>query len=75
MASDQGGKTMTDRYTDVARTSVVTFGHGVSLAGAAMSAAGCPAGSRVQSVGDAISKTAVAVCSRDTPSLRRCNDG
>ena len=66
-------KTMTDRYTDVARTAAVTFGHGMALVGAAGKAAGLPGAGRVERTGDAIAQKAVEVCGRDTPRLNRCN--
>ena len=67
--------TTTEQYTNVARTAVVTAGHGIAIAGAAAEAAGCPLGESVKSVGDAIAQTAIDQCSRDTPGLNECNHG
>lgn len=66
-------KTMTGFYTDVARTAAVTAGHALEGAGAMASAAGCPVGRVVSAAGKALATQAVESCSRDTPSLERCN--
>lgn len=68
-------KSLTIRYTDVARTAAVTMGHGIALAGAAGKAIGLPCARVVERMGDAIATKAVEQCSRDTGKLDRCNRG
>jgi hypothetical protein len=71
-------KTLTDHYTNTMRTGAVTVGHAAGLAGAALRQAPCPvarsAGKSLERAGDAVARKAVDQCSRDTPSLKQCND-
>jgi len=70
-------KTVTDHYTNTARTAAVTAGHALGLVGAGLRQAPCPvareAGRSIERAGDAVARKAVDQCSRDTPSLKTCN--
>jgi hypothetical protein len=70
-------KTATDHYTNVMRTAAVTTGHAAGLAGAALQQSPCAVarsmGQVIERAGDAFAQKAVDQCSRDTPSLKRCN--
>jgi NAD(P)H-hydrate repair Nnr-like enzyme with NAD(P)H-hydrate epimerase domain len=66
-------KSLTVRYTDVARTFAVTAGHTMALFGTVAREVGFPGGRTMERAGDAVAERAVKQCSRDTPRLDRCN--
>lgn len=75
MNSRKPSPTLTLRYTDVMRTSAVTFGHGMALFGAVGRAFGIPSASTLERAGDAVAERAAKQCLRDTPALNWCNHG
>lgn len=71
--ADRISTTLTERWTNVARTAAVTFGHTVGIIGAAGQEANLPGSKILEKMGDRIARSAVEKCGRDSSDLICCN--
>lgn len=72
--ADRISTTLTERWTNVARTAAVTFGHTIGIMGAAGQEANLPGSKIIEKMGDRIARAAVEKCGRDSGELIRCNN-